>query len=430
MNFDLLTGLIISNPLFSFILLIIWWILLKKNFEFCLSLLVVGSFIIEYTEINLIVWTGTLLLPLALMIFLFIAPRFFNILNNFDSFTKGMVILITTYFFLLFVRGFFMSNDPVIIATNLLFDYTRIFLPFYGILIILKKNGSLLKHIKYNAYLSLLICSCYLIIIFSSSFLLDINSIRQIMFWNMPIGAFSGVALWSLFYFLSRLLLESKSKRLFLYLGVLLPIAVIFLSQSRGLLPSIIIGLFMILLLSKNKIKKLLPFLIGIFILFLIANTVNLNISNEDVSITEIYLERFTNSSNKNLITDDSRFGLWKNAIESIFSHPFGGANIDSEIGVHNYYLEILMQFGMFGLLYMIILFLYLKYLVKITFFIKRLDNKNLFIIAGTTLAIFSHALVVGLLANVDTVFYWSIAVLLCLRKEIIKSVKLQKTLA
>ena len=430
MNFDLLKGLVISNFLLAFIILIIWWILLMKNFEFCLSVLVVGSFIAQYTEINLIFWNGTLLLPFALMTLLSIIPKLFNLLSNFDSFTKQIIIVITIYFFLIFVRNFFLFGDPIIILTNLLFDFTRIFLPFYGVLIILKKNGSLLKHIKYNAYLSLIICFCYLIVIFTSSSIFNVNSLRNLAFWNMPLGAFSSLGLWSLFYLLSKLLLEYKNKRrLLLIVLILLPLAVILLSQSRGLLPSIILGIYAIIVLSKNKIKGVLPVFIGVIILFFVANMVSFNISNEDVSVTDIYSERFSSSSNGNIITDDSRFALWQNAIESIFSHPFGGASIKSKIGVHNLYLEMLMQIGVFGLFYTILLFIGMRKVIKFLIKFKLSVSNDSLITTGLALAVLYHAIFGGLLGGTFTFLYWSIALLLCLRIEVIKSDQFQQNM-
>ena len=385
-------------------------------------MIVVGSYIVQYSEINLFIWTGTLLLPMGLMTFLFVAPKLFSLKNTSDSFSKKLYTLVTVYFFLFMIRRLFIDNSLVLISTNILFDFARIYLPFYGLFILHKKHGALIKHVKYNAYISLFICFGYIVVMFSDILLININSIRNVMFWNMPIGAFSSVAFWSLFYFVSKLVLDTNKKRIYLYLILLLPTVVILFSQSRGLVPSIVFGLLGILFLLKNAIKVVFPLTISIFIIFLFLNSINLNINREEVSITEIYYNRFEKSSNRNIITNDSRYSLWQDAVGSIIEHPFGGASISSKIGVHNFYLEMLMHFGIFGLLYMIILFLDLKYLVKFIHFIKRLDNKNLLIIAGTTFAIFSHALVAGLLSETYTDFYWSIAMLIILRKEIINN--------
>jgi len=420
MNFDLEAGLYISNPFFSIILLILWGYIVWKYFEISLSIIVVGSFILQYSEVNLFVWQGTLLLPIALLLFFLIFKQFINISRYLSVTEKRIVTIVSLFFIFQIISNLLKGGSAVIISTNFLFSFTRLYLPFYGVFILLQKKDSLMVHIKYNAYMSLFICFGYILTIFNGNIFQNIISLRTITFWNMPIGGFSSLALWSFFYFASKLTLAPGETRKYMYFLLVLPILIVFISQSRGLLPSIIFGFVGILSVSKNKMKGIIPALTGLVIILIVLNNINFNFGGFNESVTNVYLSRFDENGRNTSVSSDSRFSMNKEAWASILEHPLGGATIESKVGIHNFYLAILMQFGIFGFLYMMLLYLSLKPSVKFIYkTISKVTASHLIIIAGVVISILFHTLIAGLLGGVDTLFYWSIAMILVLRKEI-----------
>ena len=424
MNIDLATGLYISNPLFSLIIILLWAYLVMRYFEFSLSLMVVGSFIIQYSEVQLLVWKGSLLVPFALTLLLLKLKQFINIPIHLHFVEKKIVTIVTIFFIFQIITTILNGGSAINISISILLNFVRSYLPFYGVFLLLRKNNSLFLHIKFNAYVSLLICIGYIFTMFSSvDTILNIISLRMITFWNMPIGSFSFLAMWSLFYFASKLILVPRERRKYIYFLSVLPVFIVFISQSRGLLPSILFGFVGILLVSKMKVKSLLSALTGVAIILLIMN--NLSFSGLNETMTNIYLSRFDESAGNINLLNDSRFSMNKEALASILEHPLGGASIESKVGIHNHYLNILMRLGIFGLLYMMLLYLYLQSSIKYIFkMIPKVTSSQLMIITGLLISNLLHTLIAGLLGGVDTLFYWSIAMILVVRKEIASHIK------
>ena len=423
MSFSLHSGLYIFNPGIAVVLLLLWIYLVRKQFELALSLIIIGSYAIQYTEINLIAWRGSLLMP---VIGIFIPRLMVGLVRTVklrDDFEKVVFFIITIFFSYSVIRGLINTNNYYIYAMSLLQNIARIYAPFFGIYLISLHLESIYKHVRYNAYFGLSICIGFLLIIFISPFSIgDTSKLRFITFWKMPIAGFSSIALWCFFYYFA-IFLYSGFQKLLSFAPLLISAAIILLGQSRGLILSLATGIFSMMIIAQKKIKWVGLSLIVVVTLVYLGNSLTIDIAGQTRTYSGIYLDRLLQLLIPGALYEESRYYMWQEAWASIKQHPFGGAKISSKVGVHNAYLQMLMQFGIFGGLYLIIIFILL---INGVVFLKRhtglVRSPEFNIITFYTMGIFSHAIIGGILGGVDTYFYWSIAMIVVLRKIIRQS--------
>ena len=177
------------------------------------------------------------------------------------------------------------------------------------------------------------------------------------------------------------------------------------------------------MIIAQKKIKWIGLSLIMVVILVYLGNSLTIDIAGQTRTYWGIYFDRLSQLLVPGAIYEESRYYIWQEAWASIKQHPFGGASISSNVGVHNAYLQMLMQFGIFGGLYLILIFSLLIYgvvfLIRHTGLVRR---SEFIIITLYTMGILSHAIAGGIFGGVDTYFYWSIAMIVILRKIIRQS--------
>lgn len=213
---------------------------------------------------------------------------------------------------------------------------------------------------------------------FNSEKIKYLMSYPTVFYFNPNDFAFLLVACYS--FVLSRYSSESKSKN---YLYTIMLILMIYFTNSRtSLIAVMIVSLSFVLLMLKrehiisfvNRIKKLRK-----SVLLLISTPIFVGLIyfiKEVVSIAMIVLRG--NFSNSPYHSIRERWGLITNSLDVIFQYPLGvgvgnGRNIVAtrmnlaSADVHNYFLEIGMDFGLiFFLLYSIIFVFVMKQLYKI----------------------------------------------------------------
>ncbi|MCF6296514.1 MAG: O-antigen ligase family protein [Flavobacteriaceae bacterium] len=141
--------------------------------------------------------------------------------------------------------------------------------------------------------------------------------------------------------------LQSKNKLttnkiIFLYLTLIL-----FATNTRGVLLSVIVAILFYFIITKVKIKKRTLYYSGAAMLLVTIIIIN----KVDV---EVLFQRLLNSGNDKSITN--RFIVYKQSFSIFFEHPFGvgpdGFKHFSFLDYpHNFFLENMVQYGIFGIL-------------------------------------------------------------------------------
>lgn len=410
MEINLQDGIYISNAGISIIVIVVWLYLLIRNFNFAYSFILIASYIIEYSKVNLLLWSGSLLLPFVILFFIILSTKLRRLKPYLTGISKIIFSTYIVYFILSSFNSFFYYKAFYDYLLNILDVFARNLIPFLGIIVVGKNQEAVYRHLKYNAWISNVIGIGFLLSWISNlQVVTTIQDLRYVKFMNMGIGGFSFLFLWSFFYYFSKASLtkEKKSKNIFL---LVMPIILFIISQTRGLLLSIGGGIITILYLRNDKIKALSMLVVGITCLVLVSSIMKINIGETTTSLFNIFADRFQDKQiNSSLITDDSRFLLWAEAYDSIIKNPFGGATISSELGVHNMYLQIIMNTGIFGIVYLLIMISSVVFILfSMLRSIKTIMNKYFNVICGTYIGIIAHAFIGGLLGGVDIFLYWS----------------------
>ena len=414
MDFSLRNGIELNSVVLSILVFALYAIYIRKRFDLALSIFVVGYYILQYTEINLYVWRGSLLVPIVALFTI----QIFNLKNTRNNNNGGLrligLLLVSFYFLLMIGNSFIRMNNFYYFSMSLLVGVGLIYGPFYGVWKIAGNSQLIYNHIKYNAYISAGIGVGYIVVIIQKlATIPQISELRNVKFLGMPIGGFSYLLLWSYFYFIS-LILSRRSNKYYSYIPVFISIIVILISQTRGLLLSLGFGTIIIIYIAKRK-SIVLGFVISTFIAIIALDTlIVVNSESKSQSLVSVYSDRFDGSMTGTGIAYDSRFDIWSEAWGVIMNNPLGGGRISYKVGVHNIYLSIMLQYGVLGgvliFTYLVLLLFYSKYILNK---LKYSENEKLIQIAMVGMAMMVHSLVGGLLGSTLPYLFWSMALIL-----------------
>jgi O-antigen ligase len=404
----------IDSGLVSVLLLVLFVVLVRKRFEIALSVFVVGFYIIQYTEINLFVWRGSLIAP-AIVILL---ARLITVKNRNKKKLGGIAmigfIVVSVYFLSSLVRSYINNDNMYLFVMSTMIGTGLIYGPFYGMWKIANNTNLIVNHIKYNAYISTFIAVGFIVMTLQgSNNITDNAQLRTTAFLGMPLGGFSYLALWSYFYHLSSMLSQNK-KRTYSYIAIIISIAAVLLSQTRGLLLSIAVGTIVLFYIAQKKGTVLWVTFLLFGALLALDSFVSVGSENQQVSLVSIYEDRLTSSLVDNSGLYDSRFDIWTEAISVIMQHPLGGGRISHTVGVHNIYLSIMLQWGVLGGVFIVIILFVMLYYVKIIVYRMRfrVSSQEVMIVGMVGIAILQHSLVGGMLGSTISTLFWSIAVI------------------
>lgn len=419
MSFNLHSGLFISNPIVSIAFLFLWAYLVRKNFEVAFSIILVGSHLFQYSEINLFIWTGSLLLPTILIFLPTLFKRLIKINRLQDNYEKMVFYVISIFFIYPFLKGLLLSSDYYNFALSQLQKFSRMYIPFYGVYALTINKESIIKHVKSNAYTSIFICvGLGISVITTLIYVRSLDALRFITFWKMPLSAFSALALWGLFYYIA-IFFSGELKKIYKYVPLFLTAIIILLGQSRGLAISLGIGLIFMLIYARKKMVAIASMATTLVILISLSGYLRVDISGQNLTYFDVYYNRFSQVLTPGFLYEESRYQMWQEGWESIEDNPFGGGRISSRVGIHNEYLSIVLMYGIFGAFYIIIL---LSMVTKGVLYLKRrsinINNIDMNVVLLYTIGILTHALVGALLGGTNTYLYWSIAMIVILRRN------------
>lgn len=164
-----------------------------------------------------------------------------------------------------------------------------------------------------------------------------------------------------------------KSKFRLNFNKIILPflLIVLFATNTRGVMVSFFAFVLFYIVLSKVKIKKSVLYISGSvvgLILFLAIAYIDF----------DVLFERLFSSYTKKSTSD--RFIAYYDSLQLFINHPFGiGSEAFQHFSIlpypHNYFLELIAQYGIFGLALAILLALVLLYMFFITIRLKKRDN-------------------------------------------------------
>ena len=154
---------------------------------------------------------------------------------------------------------------------------------------------------------------------------------------------------------------------------IILPflLIVLFATNTRGVMVSLFAFMLFYVFLSKVKIKK--------SVLYLSGGTVGLMLFFAITYIDfDILFERLFSTYTKK--STDDRFIAYYDSIQLFINHPFGvGSESFQHFSIlpypHNYFLELIAQYGVFGLFLALLLILTIFNMFFITSKLKRVDN-------------------------------------------------------
>ena len=154
---------------------------------------------------------------------------------------------------------------------------------------------------------------------------------------------------------------------------IILPflLIVLFATNTRGVMVSLLAFMLFYVFLSKVKIKK--------SVLYLSGGTVGLMLFFAITYIDfDILFERLFSTYTKK--STDDRFIAYYDSIQLFINHPFGvGSESFQHFSIlpypHNYFLELIAQYGVFGLFLALLLILTIFNMFFITSKLKRVDN-------------------------------------------------------
>jgi len=158
---------------------------------------------------------------------------------------------------------------------------------------------------------------------------------------------------------------------LFIYFTILL-----FATNTRGVLFSAIIALLIFISLNIKKVKKTNLYIYGaILILIIVIIVVNIDV--------EVLFNRLLKSSGDKSISD--RLIAYNGSIRIFLEHPFGvgtnGFKYYSILGYpHNFFLENLAQYGIFGIFLNVYFLLMILYMFLITISYRKKDMLIVFL--------------------------------------------------
>lgn len=194
------------------------------------------------------------------------------------------------------------------------------------------------------------------------------------------------------FYFnVMAILLLERSRKISPFFMMIISMFIIYMDGSRTGMLLIFLTLPMILLFYclinyRNKLKSVvLPFFI--FMIFIGAMIIMLpSLLNSRIGSSVLSLLNSNSLSRGLEAVDSARFMMFTSAIEKIINNPYIGTGAFSTVGVyedgssmvvHNTYLQLWGDFGLFGLLGM--LFIFSGWLVFLPKILKRVQvNKNM----------------------------------------------------
>ena len=292
--------------------------------------------------------------------------------------SKIKIPLLCMFFIISFIYAWIIGGmeNYMLLITN-----TLLFIIIFSLAAHLRK----ITLIEYQLYLSYLNHSMFLTNILSLSILFffpqmvelvaDISSggIRFKGFFTQT----NGYAFVALITFPISVYFLNRSRTIFNYINVGIFLVSLLLTQSRGVIYSLIISfgiVYVIYLARSRKIGKfilptlLVTFLIGATFYFIpeyLENTFGINLSrlnpntstSNERNLNEISIESFK----------DDRLYLVKSALSTIAEHPFGLGYQDHHLIIgeltgiflvpHNYFLSIILNYGVFlGTIWLIII--------------------------------------------------------------------------
>ena len=235
------------------------------------------------------------------------------------------------------------------------------------------------------------------------------NRLAILGFSSNEYGAYLGFILYSL---LSLIFLEKrKFLKLILIFLLLVTIISIIATKSRGSQLALLVSLLVFfLLMSKGYKKKI----ITILAILLIFSPILINIGYE-------YIERFKSLQVGKFSTSDiERVGIWFSSIKLFQTSPFWGVGpnnfgnnyykyfpfkhiirTDLKRHAHNMYLNTLVEFGILGVL---VLLVTLSYFFFRILHLKRSDNNNISIIGNSLLGFYVFFIVFNLFGTAWTI--------------------------
>lgn len=320
-----------------------------------------------------------------------------SIILNINKFKIKLLIYFISIIFIYSVYYFSFLNDYMI-TINMLINFLKLgFLPFYLSFYVEDFKSTHDYFYKFSILNFIIIFSVFL----SNKFLYD-------DFFNKGFSSymsFSNTLLITSVVFFSHFLEKYRIRDLILYL---IPLLTILFLGARGTFLAIIVSSIMLFFNSKkikirNKIIIAVFFLLFIVIIILnsyyifegldnILNNHNIN-SRTVGSILE-----FIEKKNINRLSS-GRIYIYKNALRLISEKPFFGGgfgyfskNISRYPYVHNIFLEILLQFGVFGLSIFLLIFFFMiirllrsnKYYLKTIFIILFFTSITRLSLSGT----------------------------------------------
>ena len=154
---------------------------------------------------------------------------------------------------------------------------------------------------------------------------------------------------------------------------IILPflLIVLFATNTRGVMVSLFAFILFYAVLSKVKIKKSVLYLsggaVGLMLFFAISY----------IDFDVLFERLFSTYTKKS--TDD-RFIAYYDSIQLFINHPFGvGSESFQHFSIlpypHNYFLELIAQYGIFGLFLALLLMLTILNMFFITSKLKKADN-------------------------------------------------------
>ncbi|WKA53974.1 O-antigen ligase family protein [Planococcus shixiaomingii] len=166
-------------------------------------------------------------------------------------------------------------------------------------------------------------------------------------------------------------------------IGLLLSATTLLLTFSRGAYLAILLGGIILLITSKTKIKVKIALFGPLFLYVLVTGASNFF----NLNATQIVIDRFKASSSDN---GSGRLDLWNNGLTLFADNPLFGIGIynyrsysnaifNTDHYMHNTFLEVLTESGIFGFCLYLTIFL----LVFYDFYIHRksiIDTRYLFI--------------------------------------------------
>lgn len=149
-------------------------------------------------------------------------------------------------------------------------------------------------------------------------------------------------------------------------IGAIITIFTIVLTGSRtGMIciaAILLISIAINIILNKNKIKFNLKKVIGIILIGIVIGIVGLNLLPDQITDRIFNYSNTYRYDNSTIIAGSPRLNIWINAMDLVFQHPVVGYGLGMSdyymplhksliTALHNTYIDVWFQFGIFGLL-------------------------------------------------------------------------------